>query len=389
MSVNTMSFEDAAALLNSLRAQATGAGAIAMVTEGDFVSVAQATLQTGFDPMVNAISQVVGRTIFSERPYNARFGGLQMDAQRWGYITRKLAISDKPFTTDQGYALVDGQSIDQYTVNKPNVLQLNFYGQNTFSKYYTTFKEQLESAFHSSAEFGQFISLVTQNALDMIESARENTRRMTIGNFIAGKIAGQNGVVHAITEYNADTQAGITAATVYDPANFGDFCKWLYARIAVLSSMMEERTNLFQIQVTGKEVTRHTPKAEQQLYVYAPFLAAMSARVLGDTFHKELLEYNYTEAVNFWQSAQTPDSINATPTYLKNDGTLVTPSAAVQQAGVIAVLMDRDAAGVTTMNESVDVTPFNASGRYWNTYHSFIERYYNDFTEKGVVVLLD
>lgn len=389
MPVNVLDFEDAAALLNTLRAQATGAAAISMVNETDFVTVAQQSVNTGLDPMMSAISQVVGRTIFSERPYNARFGGLQMDTQRWGYITRKLAISDKPFTTDQGYNLTDGQSIDQYTVNKPNVLQLNFYGQNTFSKYYTTFKEQLESAFHSSAEFGQFMALVTQNALNMIEAARENTRRMTICNFIAGKISAQNGVVHAITEYVADTGSSVTAATVYDPAYFGDFCKWLYARLAVLSSMMEERTNLYQIQVTGKEVTRHTPKAEQQLYVYAPFLAAMSARVLGDTFHKELLEYNYTEAVNFWQSAQTPDTINATPIYLKPNGTLEDQATAVNQAGVIAVLMDRDAAGVTTMNESVDVTPFNASGRYWNTYHSFIERYYNDFTEKGVVVLLD
>lgn len=389
MPVNNLSFEDAAALLNTLRAQANGASAMAMVDESQFVSVAQQTIKSGLDPMMNAISQVIGRTIFSERPYNAKFGGIQMDSQRWGYITRKLAISDKDFSTDQGFALVDGQAIDQYRVNKPNVLQLNFYGQNTFSKVYTTFKNQLESAFHSSSEFGQFVSMVTQNALDMIEQARENTRRMTITNFIGGKISAANGVIHTITEYNAQTGASITAATVYDKANFDDFCKWLYARIATLSSMMEERTQLYQIQVTGKTLTRHTPKEYQMLYLYAPFLAGMSARVLGDTFHDELLRYANVEAVNFWQAANTPDSINVKPMVLQADGTVAEAAAAVEQAGILGVIFDRDALGVTTMDESVDVTPFNAAGRYWNTYHSFIERYYNDFTEKGVVLLLD
>lgn len=389
MPVNNLSFEDAAALLNTLRAQANGSTAMAMVDESQFVSVAQQTIKSGLDPMMNAISQVIGRTIFSERPYNAKFGGIQMDSQRWGYITRKLAISDKDFSSDQGFTLVDGQAIDQYRVNKPNVLQLNFYGQNTYSKVYTTFKNQLESAFHSSGEFGQFVTMVTQNALDMIEQARENTRRMTIANFIGGKISATNGVIHTISEYNAQTGASLTAATVYDKANFDDFCKWLYARIATLSSMMEERTQLYQIQVTGKTLTRHTPKEYQMLYLYAPFLAGMSARVLGDTFHDELLRYANVEAVNFWQAANTPDSINVKPMVLQADGTVAEAAVAVEQAGILGVIFDRDALGVTTMDESVDVTPFNAAGRYWNTYYSFIERYYNDFTEKGVVLLLD
>lgn len=390
MSVNNLAFEDAAALLNSLRAQSTGAAALTMVNEADFVSAATTALKGGLDPMMNAISQVLGRTIFSERPYNAKFGGIQLDKQRWGYVTRKLAISDKAFTSDQGFALVDGQAIDQYVVNKPNTLQVNFYGQNTFSKYYTTFKDQLECAFRSSEEFGNFVTMVTQNALDMIEQAREDTRRMTMTNFIGGKVTlGSGHVFKTLTQYAADTGITLTSVTVFDPANFNDFCKWLYAKIAILSELMSERTLLFQQQITGKEITRHTPKSEQQLYIYAPFLAEMSARVMGDTFHDELIRYDNVEAVNFWQTPNAPDEIDVTPVYLKTDGTLDSPGSSVQQSGIIGVLFDREAMGVCTMNESVDVTPFNAAGRYWNTYHSFVERYYNDFTEKGIVLLLE
>lgn len=388
MSVNNLSFEQNAAILNALRKQATGEAPIAMANEADFVSVATTTLQQGVDPVMNAISQLVGRTIYTVRPYRPKFGGVEVDSQRWGYITRKLSISDKDFTNDSGFDLTDGQSVDMYKVNKPNVLQVNFYGQNIFSKYYTTFRDQLNSAFTGSQQFGEFISMVVQNTLDMIEQNREVVRRMTVANFIAGKISANNGIIHALSEYNTATGSTLDATTVYAKENFDDFSKWLYARIATLSSMMTERSQLFQIQITGKEISRHTPVQDQRIYLYAPFMAQMDARVLADTFNYDFLRYADVEAVNYWQSILTPDAINVTPVYLQPAGTLTT-GAAVNQAKIIGVIFDRDALGVTIMNEETSTTPYNSAGRYWNTYYSFIQRYWNDFTEKGAVILLD
>ena len=275
-----------------------------------------------------------------------------------------------------------------YKVNKPNVLQVNFYGQNVFSKYYTTFRDQLNSAFTGSQQFGEFISMVVQNTLDMIEQNREVVRRMTVANFIAGKISANNGIIHALTEYNTATGSSLDATTVYAKENFDDFSKWLYARIATLSSMMTERSQLFQIQITGKEISRHTPVQDQRIYLYAPFMAQMDARVLADTFNYDFLRYADVEAVNYWQSILTPDAINVTPVYLQPAGTLTT-GAAVSQAKIIGAIFDRDALGVTIMNEETSTTPYNSAGRYWNTYYSFIQRYWNDFTEKGAVILLD
>ena len=82
MSVNTMNFEQAATLLNAIHSQVTGSAQLAPTDVSSFISCAQATLQAGYDPVINAISQVVGRTIFSIRPYNARFKGLQMGVYR-------------------------------------------------------------------------------------------------------------------------------------------------------------------------------------------------------------------------------------------------------------------------------------------------------------------
>lgn len=390
MSVNTMSFEDAAAILNNIRQQVTGETGIAPTNTGEFVSVATTLLQAGYDPVLNAITQMVSRTIFSIRPYNRKFGGIKVDSEQWGAIVRKLSIADKDFDNDVHFALVDGQSVDHYKVNKPNILQTNFYGQNVFEKNYTIFKDQLDNAFSGAPEFGRFMSMVVQNVSDMIEQAHESIARMTIGNFVGGKNAASNGVIHLLTEYNTETGANppLTSTTVYAPENFGNFMKWMYARVATLSALMTERSQEFQINVTGKEINRHTPYDMQKLYLYAPLLNAMDARVLGDTFHENFLEYADVEAVNYWQAIDNPMQVKVTPSYMNASGNIVT-AAEQTITNLVGVLFDQDALGYTTVNNWSATTPLNAKGGYWNTFHHFTERWYNDFTEKGIILLLD
>lgn len=389
MSVNTMSFEDASAILNNIREQVTGESAIAPVNTSEFVSVATTLLQQGYDPVLNAITQMVSKTIFSIRPYNRKFGGIKMDSEQWGAIVRKLSIADKDFDEDVRFELVDGQSIDHYKVNKPNILQTNFYGQNVYEKNYTIFKDQLDNAFSGPAEFGRFMSMVVQNVSDMIEQAHESIARMTIGNFVGGKKLANNGVIHLLTEYNAETGESLTATTVYAPANFGNFMKWMYARVATLTALMTERSVEFQINVTGKEINRHTPYEYQKVYLYAPLLNGMNARVLAETFHDDFLEYADVEAVNYWQSIESPMALNVTPSYMGADGLIVTAQEAQSITNLVGVIFDRDALGYTTVNNWSATTPLNAKGGYWNTFHHFTERWYNDFTEKGLVLLLD
>lgn len=388
MGVNTMDFNQAATLLNNIRKQVTGETSIAATNTSDFVSAAQTTLQAGYDPVLNAISQMVSKTIFSIRPYNRRFAGIQMDSQKWGSITRKLSISDKDFENDKRFELVDGQSIDMYKVNKPAVLQTNFYGQNVFNKTYTIFRDQLDNAFSGPDEFGRFMAMVTQNASDMIEQAHENMARLTIANFIGGKYADSADVVHLLTEYNTQTGSSLTATTVYAPANFPEFIKWMYARVSTLSQLMTERSGKFQVQITGKTINRHTPLDRQKVYLSAPLLNEMNARVLADAYHDDFLRYSDTEAVNFWQSIDTPDTIEVTPVMLNADGT-VTARTAQTVEKVVGVIFDDDALGYTTIHNWSATTPFNTKGGYWNVDHNFTERYFNDFTEKGIILLLD
>lgn len=389
MSVNNMSFEQAATLLNAIQNQVTGTTNVTATNVDEFISVAQKTIAAGYDPVLNAITQVVGRTIFSIRPYSSKLRSLIMDEQKWGAITRKLSISDQAWEDSQEFNLTDGQSVDMYSVKKPNVLQMNYYGAMVFQRHYTIFKDQLDNAFRGPDEFGRFMTMVTQNCLDIIEQSHESIARLTIGNFVTGKIAANNGVIHLITEYNAETGENVTSTTVFYKDNIGPFTKWLFARIDDLTNMMTQRTGLYQIQVTGNEINRHTPLTKQKVYMYSKMLAEINARVKADTYHDTYLELSDVVSIPYWQGTDSRMEINMLPTYLQADGTLTQPQTAVQEQNVLGVIFDEEAMGQVIINQWQASTPFNAAGGYWNMYYHYTERWFNDFTEKGLVLVLD
>lgn len=392
MAVNDLTFNQLSTVLNSIVQQATGKQAQQVTNTVEFVSVAQTALKTGYDPVLQAISQVLSRTIFSIRPYTRKFGGLMVSNQQFGNIVRKLNIADKDWEKDSRFELTDGSSVDMYKVNKPNILQTNFYGANVFEKSLTIFKDQLDCAFSSPDEFGRFVTMTMTNASDMIEQAHENLARATLANFIGGKISGDTAsVIHLLTEYNTITglETPLTAETVYQPANFKPFMQWVYSRVASLSSLMTERTQKFHINVTGKEISRHTPVNKQKVYLYAPARYQTETMVLADVYHDNFLRMADNETVNFWQSIDEPDAINVQPVYLQTDGTLKTDGTPVNKTGIFGVMFDEEAAGYTVVNQWSAPTPFNVKGGYSNIFWHFTDRYWNDFTENGVVLLLD
>lgn len=391
MAVNDLTFNQLSTVLNSIVQQATGKQAQQVTNTAEFVSVAQTALKTGYDPVLQAISQVLSRTIFSIRPYTRKFGGLMVSNQQFGNIVRKLNIADKDWENDSRFELMDGSAVDMYKVNKPTILQTNFYGANVFEKSLTIFKDQLDCAFSSPEEFGRFVSMTMTNASDMIEQAHENLARATLANFIGGKISGDTAsVIHLLTEYNTIMGLGtpLTAETVYQPANFKPFMQWVYSRVASLSSLMTERTQKFHINVTGKEISRHTPVNKQKVYLYAPARYQTETMVLADVYHDNFLRMADNETVNFWQSIDKPDEINVQPVYLQTDGTLKTGEA-LNKANIFGVMFDEEAAGYTVVNQWSAPTPFNVKGGYSNIFWHFTDRYWNDFTENGVVLLLD
>lgn len=402
MSVNTLNFEQVSTVLTSIVQQATNQTVLTPTDTGSFVSVAQVALRADRDSVMQAISNILARTIFSIRPYEAKFKGLDMDTFRWGGMMRKLSIADSDWDDDEAYDYPifydagqtppdgEGLSIDRWKIKKPNVLQTNFYGQSVYADHMTITEDQLETAFTGPEQLGSFLSLLMTNLSNRLEMSNESLRRGLVCNAIAALYEenASDRVIHLLTEYNSLTGLSLDGQTVYDPANFPAFCKWVYSRVAEITDLFTANSTMFQTVITGKPILRHTPYEYQKVYLFAPFQRQMEARVLADAYHDNYLKYADVETVPFWQSIGARDSVKATPAYVDNTGTLVTSTAQTVEP-VFGLIFDRDAMGMTITDRRVLSTPLNESGLYRNIWVHGKQRIVFDNTEKVALLLLD
>lgn len=388
MAINDMTLEQSSALFTAIYNQATGSAAQAPVNTAQFVTMAQTALKTGWDPLITAISQVLSRTIFSIRPYYRKLRVLEADEILYGNHVRKLNMIDGPIEDDERCDLVDGQSVDMYKVQKPKVVQTNFYGANVWQKHITRYRDQLNVAMEGPAQFGQFVTMLMQNMQDTIETVHENTARFTLSNLIGGTIL-SNRYIDLLAEYNTATGQTLTEEQAKQPNYFPDFARFIFAYLKTVSRAMTDRTALYHTNLTaatpvGGNIMRHTPVEDQRLVTYAPFFDRVDANVLSTTFNDDdylrLMEH---EEVSFWNNPQDPTVIEITASYTDTDGTIKT--GAVNTDKVLMVLFDREAAGYTVGSTWMDATPFNVAGGYTNIYAHFTDRYWNDNTENCVV----
>lgn len=390
MAVNNMTIEQANALLASIHQQATGEAVVTPTSLSDFISVAQNTLLAGYDVVLGAITQMVSDTIFSVRPYSRKFSGLLYDTKEYGGIIRKINFADVDPEASEVYSLTDGQSVDMYEVQKPKVLQTNYVGSDEWASHYSITRDQLKMAFESPQNLGEFFTALMMHFSNEREQWLEEMSRATVCDFIAAKsdMAGNYDVIHLLTEYNAATGGSYTAQSVRQPANFPGFMKWVYGRVAGLCDKMTERSQLFQQVITGYRIMRHTPLQDQRVYMLDEFLRAMEAEVLADTYHENFLRYADVESVGYWQAIEDPDEVQVTPVYVDATGAPTTGSAQTL-TNVIGVIFDRNAIGYNIYEDTLDTTPYNARGKYYNIWAHTRCQYQVDVTEKGFVLVVD
>lgn len=421
--VNELGFTQISTVLRELTEQATGRKILTPANYNQFVAVAQMALKSGNEQLLDAISSVLGRTIFSVRPYRRKFGGLRASNQRFGDQTRKLSMTDQPQYDNKSYDLKEGESVDQYVIRKEKVLQMNWYGWYPYMREMMIWRNQLNVAFTGPNELARFLGMKLQNVYDQIEQDHEVCARAAVSNMIMGTLlcATENNeserVVHLITEYNAYAGTTITGADMIKPANIKTFAQWFYQRMQEILAKMEERSVLFHTCPTGYEsLMRHTPRNLMKCYMFGPFMTLLDTMVHSEIFHNDYLRYMDYEKVTYWQAIKdestlvfNPNNVPAgwadacvlgTCTYLKKDGTLATytsPKIGGTSANkdkyapspIMGIIFDREACGYTVFDEHENRTPWNAKGDYAKIFFHFTDRYWNDFTENSVVLMWD
>ena len=147
MAANALTFNDIAIVLNQVLVQATGQSGIVVTNTSDFTTVATTALQAGYDNLMGAISQVLSRTVISQRAYDRKFKGLEADSIRWGNHVRKINYVDRAWQSPGRLPITNGVAVDDQKPILDDVVQTNFYGQNDYEIQWTLFSNQLDVAF--------------------------------------------------------------------------------------------------------------------------------------------------------------------------------------------------------------------------------------------------
>lgn len=416
--VNDLGFAKNAAILNEIVSQATGRKLIAPINREQFVAVGQLGLKAGYDPLLNAISSVMGRTIFSVRPYEEKFKGLRKNTQQFGDQTRKLSMMDSDWEENTEYDLNDGDSVDMYKIKKEHVLQTNYYGWQTYSRTMMIWRNQINVALSGPEEFNRFMGMKLQNVHDQIKQGNEEFARQAVVNLIGAILFSSQltpaihpeRVINLRSNYNAYAGTNLSYTDMLKPDNIIDFAKYFYAAMADLIKRLGERTVLFHQNPKDSEapLTRHSPRSKLKCYMYAPFMTLLDTAVHSEIFHNEYLKFMDYEAVSYWQSVSQSDNIGSTGdslftdqrtaisgsvAYLSSNGIVNKGQIGNTDSGksvypIVGVIFDEEACGYTVFDEHVNRTPWNAAGDYAKVFFKYTNRYWNDFTENAVVLTL-
>ena len=409
----TLTAKDCHALMNLLVKEATGQDAtIQAVDSSTFVSAGELVLSTGTENTLNALSLVLGRTFMAVRPYNAKFNLINaISTKEYTHRMRKISFYSREaqasgdwntqLYTNFAQGKTNGQNIEDgsatatksmWEQNQPVPLEVNFAGQNVWEDSTTVYEYQLQQAFRSEAEFGEFVAGIMTERGNDIESQKEAYNRMTLLNFMAGIYdLNQPGSVVNLTEaFNDEFDTSYTTAELLSD-HLEDFAKFMSARIRIDSDRLTNRSvkcHWSPSKTIGEDsyvLLRHTPKDRQRLFLYNPLMIKTKAYVFPTLFNPEYLDMKQYEGVLYWQNEADPSAIKITPAIPNTAGTTQTAGNQVSLGMVVGLLFDEDALMVDFQLERSNTTPLEARKGYRNIWWTFSKNSINDFTENAIL----
>lgn len=392
MSVNTMNFEQSAAFLTALYEEATGQKpTIQIANTSDFVSVGTTLVQGGLDPCVNALVQLLDRTVFAMRVYSKKFEDIIMDEVLWGSVTQKVNYLDTPLdASDERLPLVDGTSLDPWVIKKPKLVTELFYGSTVYQDSITIIRDQMNSALRNPEEFARLISGEMTNITNKHKQIEEAEARACLANFIATKYSvDTDNAINVLQAYYDETGVTLTPATMFAPANYVEFTRWLSAFMQTLVDNMGERSEKYHMNITGKEIKRFTEPRYMRKYISANVLNNIKSVTQSVTYNAENLDNIADGAtkVQYWQNINDPYTVDATPSYLNTTtGAIDVAGSDVKVENIIGCLFDRDALGIVKRSSWSGASPFNPRTGTYNIYWHWTQQMFNSFTENFVLL---
>lgn len=348
--------------------------------------------QNAIDNYVKSLVNHIGKVVFVNRPYSGKVPSVLMDAWEFGSVMEKISADVPQAEENESWNLTDGTEYKQDVFHKPTVTAKFFNSKVTFEVPVSITERQVKESFSSAAQLNGFLSMI-YNAVDKSMTIKTDALIMrTINNMIAETLdadktafggakpnystASTVRCVNLLKLYNTAKNAQLTAATaILDP----DFIRFAAYQMGLYADRLGSISTLFN--VGGKE--RFTPKDALHTVLLSDFAKAAQAYLYADTYHNEQVLLPKAETVPSWQATGKDYAFaNVSKIDVKSAS-----GATISIGGVLGVMFDRDALGVTNSDKRV-TTNYNAKAEFFNNYYKFDAAYFNDTNENFVVFFI-
>lgn len=376
-------------IMNSVTEEVLGKSGIIEENLSNIVDIGTEIFNmSAVDNYVRSLVNHIGRVVFVNRPYSGNVPSVLMDGWEYGSILEKIS-ADLPIATEnETWELTNGASYDPNIFYKPTVDAKFFNKRVTFEVPCSFTERQVKESFSNPTQLNGFLSML-YNAVDKSMTVKIDSLVMrTINNMIGetimrdygtGGTANQSGVraVNLLYLYNQRYGTTLTAANaITDP----DFIRFAAFEMGVYTSRLSKISSLFNIE--GKE--RFTPPELLHVVMLSDFKRAADVYLQSDVFHDQFTALPNAEEVPFWQGSGQG--------YAFNDVSAINITTAsgnkIEARGVLGVMFDRDALGVTNLDRRV-TTNYNPKAEFYTNWYKFDAGYFNDTNENFVVFLVE
>lgn len=343
------------------------------------------------DRYVRSLVNHIGRVVFVNRPYRGSVPSVLMDGWEFGSVMEKIAVELPTATENESWELTDQASYDPNIFYQPKVYAKFFNKRVTFEIDMSFTEMQVKQSFSNSTQLNAFLSML-YDAVDKALTVKIDALVMrTINNMTAMTLRSEYE-----DDSSYDAKSGVRAVNLLNlyKARFADAAAMTpeqamttpeFVRFATLTmknyiDRLAKLSTLFNI--GGK--ARFTPKDMLHVVMLSDFRNAADTYLQSDTFHDQYTALPNAETVPYWQGSGTSYSFNEISdihvNVAQNDGS----TEEVAASGILAVMFDRDALGVTNQDRRV-TTHYNPKAEFFTNFYKFDAGYFNDANENFVV----
>ena len=382
-------------LINAVTQEVLGETAVVAEDLSNVVDIGKTIIDSdNVDNYVKKLVNHIGKVVFVNRLYTGGVPSVLMDAWEYGSILEKISADLPEATVNETWQLEDKKDYSPDVFYKPSVSAKFFNSKVTFEIPMSFTELQVKESFSSKEQLNGFISMLTTSIENSMTVKLDALIMRTINNMTAETLVAELNTAADGQPVNIDTTAtGVKAVnllklyneTVTTPLTADnaitnpDFIRFATYQISMYSDRMSKISTLFNVE----KAERFTPKDLQHIVLLSDFAKASETFLASNTQNADMVALPKHETVPYWQGSGLAYSFDDVSTI----NVKTASKADVNVKGILGVIFDRDALGVSNLDRRV-TTNYNPRAEFYTNFYKFDAGYYNDLSENFVLFFI-